>query len=618
VAQARRVRGIGGTLAALGRGAGAACRWRIAGTFWRLARRETSRWYENYRLNAREVAHLSERHWPAHAPRFTVVIPVFNTPERWLREAVASVLGQIYERWELVCVDDGSSNPEVAAVLDEFSRRDPRIVHLHNERNRGVSAATNAGLRRASGDYVCFMDHDDYLEPHALWRVADAILATGADFVCCDEVVTAERDLNVVLQVQARPAFSHDYYLCHPYLVHLVAVERALAEKIGGVDETLDISQDVDFNLRAFEVARKVAHVPDILYRWRKHAGSTGHRRAHRVPDATCGALRRHLARLGFEADVRPGAQFNTFRIRFFPVTRERVAVIIPTKNRRDLLEKCITSIRATTVAGSFDLVVVDHESDDPETRAYLADVARQGTVLRYAGEFNFSRLNNFAAAQIGGRYDYYLFMNNDIEAVEAGWFEAMLDLAKRADVGVVGATLLFPDRTVQHAGVIIGIHGRAEHAFKFARFFSGNERAVGRDCSLVATRDYSAVTAACMMMRSRVFDEVGGFDENLAVGFNDTDLCLRVIRRGYKVLNHAHAVLVHHESATRGRSAADQHPRDTALFTSRYRELIRTGDPYYSPLLSTADPRFRLRENARSAEYVAARTVSDFRPRKP
>ncbi len=617
MSHARLFRGIGGTLAALGRRAAAACEGRFLDTLRRFVPTESSRWYKEYRLTASELARLAARVWPGHAPRFTIVIPVFNTPEQWLREAIASVLAQIYDRWELICVDDGSSKPGAAAVLSEFARRDRRIVHLRNEKNAGVSAATNVGLRRASGDYVCFMDHDDYLEPHALWRVADAILSTGADFVCCDEVVTAQHDLNAILQVQARPAFSYDYYLCHPYLVHLVVVRRTVAETIGGIDETMDISQDVDFNLRAFEVAQKIAHVPDVLYRWRKHASSTGHQRAHRVPEATSGALRRHLTRLGFDAEVKPGAQFNTFRVRFFPITRERVAIIVPTKNRRDLLSKCIESISATTEKGSFDLVVVDHESDEPETQAYLAALGKGSTVLRYSGAFNFSKLNNFAVAQIGAKYDYYLFMNNDIEAVEPGWFEAMLDLAKRADVGVVGATLLFPDRTVQHAGVVIGIEGRAEHAFKFAKFFSGNERVVGRDCSLVATRDYSAVTAACMLMRSRVFEEVGGFDERLAVGFNDTDLCLRVVQRGYKVLNHAHAVLVHHESATRGTSKSDPHPEDTALFVSRYRELMETGDPYYSPLLSTADPRFRLRKNARCAAAVAARTVSDFLPRK-
>jgi len=577
----------------------------------------SSRWFQHFRLSAQQLGRMRARRWPEHAPLITIVVPVFDPPEAWLREALSSVLGQIYDRWELVCVDDGSTSPHVEAVLDEFTRKDARIVRLRNERNLGVAATTNIGLKRASGDFVCFMDHDDCLEPHALWRVADAILSTGADFVYCDEVITAQADLDAVLHVCARPAFSYDYYLCHPYLVHLVVVRRALAETLGGIDEGLDISQDVDFNLRAFEVAQKIAHVPDVLYRWREHSGSTGHLRADRVSEATCGALRRHLARLGFEAEVGPGPRFNTYRIRFFPVTRERVAVVIPTKNRRDLLQKCIESLLATAGEGSFDLVVIDHDSDMADAQAYLGELAQRHTVLRYPGDFNFSKLNNFAVEQIKGKYDYYLFMNNDIEAIEPGWFEAMLDLGKRADVGVVGATLLFPDKSVQHAGVVVGLLGCAEHAFKFAKAFSIAGRALGRDCSLVATRDYSAVTAACMLMRARVFDEVGGFDERLSVGFNDTDLCLRVARRGYKVLNHADAVLLHHESATRGKSATDPHPDDSALFKARYRGLIEVGDPFYSPLLSTGDTRFELRAKARCAEAIGARTVADFLPRR-
>ena len=574
-------------------------------------------WFNHFRLRGEQLRELGAREWPAPRPSFSIVMPIHDAPQTWLREAIESVLGQIYAHWELLCIDDGSSGSHVAPLLRDFARRDPRIVFLSNERNMGVSAATNSALRKASGDYVCFMDHNDYLEPHALWRFADAIVSDDPDFLYSDEAQVAADDLNRILHVSARPAFSYDYYLSHPYFVHLVAVRRSLASDVQGLDESLGISQDVDFNLRALERAERVAHVPDILYRWREHTGSTGHALAPHVEDTTRAMLTRHLARLGYEAEVRSGPTFNVYDVRFFPVTRERVAIIIPTRNRCDLLRQCVDSIHATTPEDSFDLVVVDHESDDPETIAYLRGLAPRHTVIRYEGKFNFARLNNHAVAELDGRYDYLLFMNNDVEATSPGWFEKMLDHAKRPDVGVVGATLLFADRTVQHSGVTVGMYGCAEHTFKSVSYLKDGERCAGRGCSLVATRDSSAVTAACMMMRAEVFDEVGGFDEALVVGFNDTDLCLRVRDRGYKVLNHGTAVLTHYESATRGPHAGDPHPEDSAFFKRRYRSLIAAGDPYFSPLLCLLDPKVVLKAQARCPLHLAPRTVADFLPRR-
>ena len=575
----------------------------------------SSPWFSYYRLGADQLHELAERSWSKHAPTFSIIMPIYNPSAIWLGEAIESVLSQIYAHWELICIDDGSSSSHVAVVLKEFADRDTRIIVLSNERNTGVSAATNRAFRRASGDYVCFMDHDDYLEPHALWRFADAVVSDNPDFIYSDEVITAADDLDHVLHVSARPAFSYDYYLSHPYFVHLIAIRYGLMKKLGGLDERLDITHDVDFNLRAFEHAETITHVPDILYRWREHSGSTGHTLTHRVMDTSRGVLSRHLSRLGFDADVGAGPRFNVHDIRFFPVSQEGVAVVIPTRNRGDLLRTCVESIQATTEKGDLDLIIIDHESDDPDTRAYLCELEIEHRVIRYEGKFNFSKMNNYAIENLATEYDYYLFMNNDIEALESGWFEKMLDRAKRADVGVVGATLVFPDGTVQHSGVTVGMYGCAEHAFKSVDFHHDGKRFSGRDCSLVATRDYSAVTAACMMMRSDLFHEVGGFDEALPVGFNDTDLCLRVLNRGYKILNCAGAVLLHHESATRGKAMGDPHPVDSALFKRRYQHMIEAGDPFYNPMLSTEDPRWELRNRARCPLRTRSRTVRGFLP---
>jgi GT2 family glycosyltransferase len=276
--------------------------------------------------------------------------------------------------------------------------------------------------------------------------------------------------------------------------------------------------------------------------------------------------------------------------------------------------------VSRTTQELEIDFVVIDHESDDPSTRQYLETLEREGRarILPYKGVFNYSAINNAAIAKYGAGYDFFLFLNNDIEAVSAGWLEPMVDLAMRSDVGAVGATLLYPDGSIQHSGVVIGIHGLAEHAHRTKELRSDD---AGYNGSLHATREYSAVTAACMLIPAPVFREVDGFDEALKVGFNDTDLCLRIRKRGYRVVNCADAVLVHHESATRGKSydGFDSHPEDTALFKSRYKDIITDGDPYFSPLLSRHNPTFILDTGAHLRPHVEYRSVRNILPsRRP
>ena len=580
-----------------------------------------SDWFAHYRPRPAALDALRASSWPQEAPCLSVVMPVWNTPERWLREAVASVLAQTYVKWELICVDDASSAGHVPPVLSEAAKSDSRVRVLRNAKNLGVAATTNVAIRAASGEYVVFMDHDDVLEPQALHRFAQAILQQGADMLYGDEVLTAQEDLDRILHVSARPALSYDYYVSHPYFVHPIAVRRELALKVGGLDEGLSISHDVDFNLRVLERAETVSHIPDILYRWRQVANSSGHQKAEQVTQTTIGVITRHLERLGFGAQVSAGPIFNTYRTRFSGdvcSTQGKVAIIVPTKNREDLLRMCVESIEATTSPEAYDLVVVDHDSDSPSAQAYLKSISTRHTVIPYSGIFNFSQINNFAISRLSRGYAYYLFMNNDIEAVEPGWLDSMCDLAARRDVGVVGAMLLYPDRTVQHAGVVMGMHGAAEHAHKWVPFYHRGRRAPGYDQALVSTRDFSAVTAACMLMRTEVFHEVGGYDEKLVVGFNDVDLCLRIGLAGYKILNDAHAVLIHHESASRGKSTTDPHPEDSSLFTTRYKDIITGGDPFFSPLLSDKEARIVLKPGVQWQPEIVVRSTRGFLPCKP
>lgn len=515
----------------------------------------------------------------------SIVMPVHDPDPVWLDQAITSVVRQDASGWELICVDDASTRPGVAETLSRWQAADSRIRLVTSERNLGVAVATNLGLRAAGGDWVAFLDHDDYLEPEAVRRILDAA-RDEPDLIYSDEALTWER-IESVRGFSNRPAFSHDFYLSHPYFVHLVAVRRGMALDIGGLDEALEISADVDFVLRVLERSRIVSHVPAVLYRWRTHADSQGHRAKDAVTAATSAAITRHLARLGHpDVRVAAGPVFNTYRLDW-PAKPASTLAIIPTRDRADLLAQCLSSLMATTAPGALDVLVIDHDSREVETRDYLASLGSRVQVMPYRGVFNFSKMNNEAVRRFGTRYDRILFLNNDIEAREPGWFERLSNLCARQDVGIAGATLLYPDRQIQHAGVVVGLGGFAEHVYKFAPYEIRGERNPGPGCALVSVRDVSAVTGACMMMRREIFERVGGFAEDLAVGFNDTDLCLRVGELGLRILNDGLAVLTHHESATRHMTGHIKHPEDGQRFATRWKDRLERGDPFYSPLLS-------------------------------
>ena len=517
----------------------------------------------------------------------TFIMPVFDTPRQWLVEALESVRNQFCDRWELVCVDDASTAPHVATVLASYAAADKRVRVLKSPENVGIARAINFGLRVARYPHVAFIDHDDTVEPDAAWQLLRAARETGADLLYSDEAQTDD-NINAITELRLRPAFSHDYYLSHPYFVHIVCVRTDLARRIGGWDESMAISADVDFVLRAIEHAKVVTHVPAVLYRWRTHAASTGHSKQDSVMQATTAAIQRHLDRLGTGATVRDGVWFNQFRIDW-PKPEGLILVVIPTKNKVDLLRTAIESIERTSAGTRYRIVVIDHQSDDPATCAYLERIARRHVVMPYEGPFNFSLMNNLAVAKHGGDAEFVLFLNNDIEATQDGWLERLASLAARQDVGAVGPLLMYADRHVQHAGVILGFNDSAEHALKFQPVFldEHGRRNLGYNCALSSTRDYSAVTAACLMMRRSVFDEIGGFDEKFGIGFNDTDLCLRILAAGYRNLYDGSTILYHYESATRSQTQQVFHPEDTLLMIRRWADYLEAGDPFYNPTLS-------------------------------
>ncbi len=519
----------------------------------------------------------------------SIVMPVYNVKLDWLREAIDSILGQWCTKWELICVDDLSPNAEVRNVLAEYAAKDHRIRSQYLSKNVGIARATNVGLSKITSQYVAFMDHDDVLEPDAVFHMLNAA-KSGADLIYSDEIIVGE-DSNDIIAPQNRPAFSWDYYLSHPYFVHMVCVKADIARSIAGLDEAMSISADVDFVLRALENSSAVAHVPALLYRWRTHQSSAGHASMGKVTEATVGALNRHLSRVFPGARATSTPLFNQYRVDF-PDDNGKVLVVIPTKNRGDLVKTCVESIRSTTKRSEVEICIVDHDSDDIDSINYFNSIAGDCIIVPYSGDFNYPKINNYgvdcAKVKLGYLPPYLLFANNDIEAIDRGWLERMRGYARREDVGIVGATLLYPDDTIQHSGVVLGLNGAADHAHKFAPFrHPAGDRNRGHLGSMVSTREYSAITAACMLMKTKVFKEVGGFDEKFVVGFNDTDLCLRVGATGLKILNDGESVFYHYESATRSTTKQISHPKDDELLLSRWNKILKEGDPFYSPLLN-------------------------------
>jgi GT2 family glycosyltransferase len=439
------------------------------------------------------------------------------------------------------------------------------------------------------------MDHDDFLEPHALHRFAEAILQDQPDMLYSDEAIAGE-DIEEIRHISARPAFSYDYYLSHPYFVHLIAARTEIIRRVGGLNEAMTISQDVDLVLRLFEVCRVVTHVPEVLYRWRTHAGSLGHQQQNKVYSMTRGALERHFTRMGLKVQFDDRSHFNFRNLSFQHAAQARVAILIPTKNRCDLLHACITCLERTIDSSIYDIVIVDCESDHSNTTAYLTELSTKHRVLRHQGVHNPAAIYNTSVAAVRGPYTHYLFLANDTEAIDPGWLEHMLGYGQRTDVGIVGALLLSEDELVRHGGVIVGMNGLADHAHKdspFRGWLSG--RNPGHNGGLLATRDVSAVSGACMLTQADLFHRLNGFDERLAGGFSDVDYCLRANALGYKVIQDAYAILYQLEGERSPLDPVDQHNDASLLFRELHRELIFKGDPFHSPMLSrySKDTRF-------------------------
>jgi O-antigen biosynthesis protein len=537
---------------------------------------EYQTWFEAHRTQSSDLDRLrAETRAFDYQPCVSIITPVFNTPRQWLEECVQSVLDQAYEKWELVLIDDNSDDPELAKFLPELAARDSRITLTRLEKRGGISAASNRGLELAAGEWIGFLDHDDLIEPDALFEHVKWLQNhRDADLIYSDEDKITEEGLESPI---FKPDWAPDYFLSCNYICHFTLVRAAVLEEVGGFRSEFDGAQDYDLFLRIIERTTRVDHIPRVLYHWRRSRDSTADNIRRKPGSLETGrlALEGHLERQAVRGHVTVDWRTHAYWIKRDLIEAKPISIIIPMRDRVDLVARCVESITRETNYAPYEIILVDNDSQTDEARDYLASVRHR--VLQYHGPFNFSAINNFAVEQTES--PWLLFLNNDTEAIDGDWLTIMAEHIQRLEVGAVGPRLLYPDETVQHGGIVVGVGGIAEHAF---RGFPAEAPGVCRQ--LQVTRNYSAVTGACLLTRRDVFQKVHGFDEErLPVTFSDVDLCLKIRRAGYLVVYTPFARLYHHESGTRRRTVE---PMETGVMRERWAALLEE-DPYYNPNLS-------------------------------
>ena len=513
---------------------------------------------------------------------------------------IDSVQKQTYGNWEL-CIADGSNREESRSYLEQISADDKRIKLKPLTHNGGIAINTNEAIDLASGEYVTFLDHDDTLAPFALYEVVSALNATpGCDLLYSDEDKLSQRG-DSRRKPHFKPDWSPDTLCSYNYITHLMVIKRTLLDQVGHIREGFEGSQDFDLVLRATEQAKEIVHLPKVLYHWREHANSTSSNIKSKdyASYSTKKAVAEHLNRLEQVGRVVDGPFFGSCRVIYnLPTPAPLVSIIIPTKDQAGLLKRCVNSILKHSTYLNYEIVLVDTGSREAATDELYQEFKKypQIKILKWDKPFNYAAVNNYAATHAKG--DQLLFINNDTEVISSDWIEAMLEYATRPDVGAVGAKLLYPDATVQHAGVILGIGGVAGHSHKY--FPTNSFGYFGR---LVIPQNLSAVTAACVMIPRSVFKKVGGFDEGYALAFNDVDLCLKIRKIGKLIIWTPHAELYHYESKTRGyEDTAEKRTRfkgEIDHFQARWGEVLAQGDPYYNRNLSLTKEDFSLRDSS-------------------
>lgn len=591
--QAKRIKELFGYARTLTKeqGIGIMC-VRAAGFFKRRFFGKRARyWPSNMALEAQRSDPAAETF-----PIISILTPLYNTPQNFLTEFLDSVENQTAHNWQL-CLADASDDAHtyVGELVQKHVAANPCIRYVKIE-NKGIAANTNAAAELASGEYLALADHDDILAPHAMYTMGQAIrqLREAGEpdgFLYSDEALFTKK-IEKPLVAHFKPDYAPDYLLCCNYICHLAVFRRELFEQVGGERPECDGSQDHDLFLRLIEQVGGAAHVPQVLYYWRVHEGSTsgGTDAKPYVAKAAKKALADHLERTGRTGTIEDGLYPSTYRVRWDIVGEPKVSILIPNKDHTEDLEKCLQSIWKKTTWDRFEVIVIENNSTDPATFAYY-EKARQRydglKVVTYPGKgFNFSAINNFGRKAAEG--DYLLLLNNDVEVVNGDWLTELLrQCAHPGGAAICGAMLWYPDETIQHAGIVTGLGGYAGHSHKYKK--KGGSGYLFRTSTV---QDFSGVTGACLLVKTAVYDEMHGLDEQFAVAFNDVDFCLRVRDAGYRIAWTPYAELIHYESKSRGGDEKD--PVKAARFAAEQQRLYTIhgkenilDDPYYNPNLT-------------------------------
>ena len=531
-------------------------------------------------------------------PLISIVLPTYNSDKIHLRACIDSVTTQIYDNWELCIADDASTDPEVKKILEKFTQNDRRIKLTFRKTNGHISEASNSALKLVAGEYVALLDHDDMLAPHALFEVVKEINnCPGVDILYSDEDKIDTKGNR--FEPHFKPDWNPDLLLSQNYISHLGVYKTSLIKSINGFRKGFEGAQDYDLLLRcvAKTASEKIRHIPQVLYHWRATSDSTAFN-SNTKPYTTAAGIRAvqdYLGRQNKTVHVKKGLTENTFKVTYVPSKAlPQVSLLIPTRNGHEILKKCVESILKKTTYENYEIIILDNQSDDSQTLAYLESVKKYPKIrmLAYNHPFNYSAINNFGVKHARG--SIIGLINNDIEVISPGWLTEMVSHAVRREIGCVGAKLYYSNDTIQHGGVVLGIGGVAGHAHKY---FPRED--FGYFSRLLVTQNYSAVTGACLLVRKEIYLKVGGLDEKLAIAFNDVDFCMRVRQAGHRNLWTPFAELYHHESISRGHEDTPEKQarfqQEINFMKSRWAGLLDS-DPCYNPNLTLTREDFSLR----------------------
>ncbi len=518
-------------------------------------------------------------------PKMSIIVPMYNTPEKYFEELVDRMIEQTYPNWEL-CLADGSK--EKNAKIEKICEKDKRIKYKFINDNKGISGNTNEALKLVTGDYVSLLDHDDMLSKNALYEVVKCINENpDVEFIYTDEDKFTELK-GKRWEPHFKPDFAIDSLRSNNYICHFSTFKKELMDKLGGFRSKYDGAQDYDIIIRMSELTDKIVHIPKVLYHWRVHPQSTAAATAGEAKpyafEAGIKVLEDHLKRCNLKGTVEHGITLGNYIIHYEVEGNPKVSIIIPNMDHKDDLKVCIDSILELTTYNNYEIVVVENNSKNEETFEYYKEIEKNEKVrVIYYPEkqFNYSKIINFGVRNSEG--EYVMQLNNDTKLITPNWLEELLGYAQRKDVGLVGVKLFYPDDTIQHAGVIIGMGGIGGHVLR--ELYKDHRGYFARDSYV---QDLSAVTAACMIGRKEIYEEVGFMDESYAVAFNDIDFCLKVREKGYLIVFDPHVQLTHYESKSRGyEDTPEKQARfkgEVERFEKRWKSVLDKGDPYFNP----------------------------------